>query len=318
MLAALARSCADPYSGSAVPPWKDSILYDQPRSRFFESVSALVERRRVGNFDAARTSYLQKAVNTDVSFVSCEDAFIVLQVSGAVHVKQAGVHTDAGIGTVLLLDSDQPCHLSSTGRIVQLIIRVPAATMDFCAPGWRERVACALPRNISTMIAAVVRSAFEQVFDPTPAQAKAASEALLGLVAAAVEEDAEDSLPSLLPHVVRRIQDTLLARLGDERLDPAAVAREHGVSERQLQRLFHDAGTSFCRWIKQARLDHCAADLSNPDLHDRSITEISFGWGFNDAAHFSRTFRSEFGMTPRAYRNGALHMKVNGKSGAAH
>jgi len=109
--------------------------------------------------------------------------------------------------------------------------------------------------------------------------------------------------------VVRRVQDALLARLGDERFDPAAIARANGVSERQLQRLFHDAGTSLCRWIKQARLDHCAADLSNPDLRERSITEIAFGWGFNDAAHFSRTFRAEFGMAPREYRSSAFAMR---------
>jgi methylphosphotriester-DNA--protein-cysteine methyltransferase len=69
------------------------------------------------------------------------------------------------------------------------------------------------------------------------------------------------------------------------------------------------AGTSLCRWIKQARLDHCAADLSNPDLRERSITEIAFGWGFNDAAHFSRTFRAEFGMAPREYRSSAFAMR---------
>ena len=31
-------------------------------------------------------------------------------------------------------------------------------------------------------------------------------------------------------------------------------------------------------------------------------TEIAFGWGFNDAAHFSRIFRARFGCSARELR----------------
>jgi transcriptional regulator GlxA family with amidase domain len=37
----------------------------------------------------------------------------------------------------------------------------------------------------------------------------------------------------------------------------------------------------------------------------RSITEISYRCGFADAAHFSRRFRSHFGLSPRSFRRGA-------------
>lgn len=36
-----------------------------------------------------------------------------------------------------------------------------------------------------------------------------------------------------------------------------------------------------------------------------SITDIAFGWGFNSASHFARSFRDAFGMTPRDYRQRA-------------
>jgi AraC-like DNA-binding protein len=43
-------------------------------------------------------------------------------------------------------------------------------------------------------------------------------------------------------------------------------------------------------------------------LRDKSITQIAFSWGFNNAAHFSRCFKTRFGATPSDYRqsNGAL------------
>ena len=44
------------------------------------------------------------------------------------------------------------------------------------------------------------------------------------------------------------------------------------------------------------------ADLEDPRQRARSITEIALRWGFNDSAHFSRTFRARFGLSPRAVR----------------
>jgi AraC-like DNA-binding protein len=41
-------------------------------------------------------------------------------------------------------------------------------------------------------------------------------------------------------------------------------------------------------------------------MRDRTITEIAFLWGFSDSAHFSHSFRKEFGTSPRAFRSRAL------------
>jgi AraC-like DNA-binding protein len=35
---------------------------------------------------------------------------------------------------------------------------------------------------------------------------------------------------------------------------------------------------------------------------DRTITEIALKWGFSDAAHFSRSFKASFGISPNAFR----------------
>jgi hypothetical protein len=206
---------ADQYSRSIAPPRGDMHFYQRRRDRFFESVSALVERRRVGSFDAARTSYCQTMVDTDVSFVASEEAFVVVQVAGSVRMRQGNTEAVVGLGSVVLIDSDQPYHVSSNGKVVQLILRISAGLMDERVPGWRNRVVQPLPRNVATMIAALVRSGFEQVFEPTPSQSRAAGEALVCLIASAMDEVEEDIVRLPVSQVVRRVQDALLARLGD-------------------------------------------------------------------------------------------------------
>jgi AraC-like DNA-binding protein len=36
------------------------------------------------------------------------------------------------------------------------------------------------------------------------------------------------------------------------------------------------------------------------------VTEIAFRWGFKDSAHFSRSFKREFGISPSEVRRNAL------------
>ena len=44
-------------------------------------------------------------------------------------------------------------------------------------------------------------------------------------------------------------------------------------------------------------------DLKNPQHTGRTITEIAFSWGFNNAAHFSRVFREHAGLPPSDFRH---------------
>ncbi|MDB5447906.1 MAG: helix-turn-helix protein, partial [Phenylobacterium sp.] len=44
--------------------------------------------------------------------------------------------------------------------------------------------------------------------------------------------------------------------------------------------------------------DDLAANLK----HQLSISEICYRWGFSDPAYFSRTFRDQFGVSPREFR----------------
>ena len=96
------------------------------------------------------------------------------------------------------------------------------------------------------------------------------------------------------------------AHILESELGPAEIAASLGISVRHLHRLFLATGTTLSEHIRSRRLRGCRADLADPRMRDRTITEIAFFWGFSDSAHFSHSFRKEFGMSARAFRSRAL------------
>jgi AraC-like DNA-binding protein len=104
----------------------------------------------------------------------------------------------------------------------------------------------------------------------------------------------------------QRICQSIEDQLGDPELTVGKVAAEQHASLRYIQKLFEAAGLSFGQYLRQRRLERCRSDLQSALHRHLSISDICFGWGFSDPAHFSRTFRAEFGTTPRAYRQAQL------------
>ncbi|MFC6882249.1 MULTISPECIES: helix-turn-helix domain-containing protein [Actinomadura] len=92
--------------------------------------------------------------------------------------------------------------------------------------------------------------------------------------------------------------------LGDPDLGPDRVAAAHHVSTRYLYKIFQDEGTTVSAWIRQRRLEHCRRDLRDPLQLGRPVSAIAAGWGFVDAARFSRLFKAAYGASPREYRRG--------------
>jgi acetamidase/formamidase/AraC-like DNA-binding protein len=104
------------------------------------------------------------------------------------------------------------------------------------------------------------------------------------------------------PALLQRIYDAIERKVGDPEITPARIAQMEGISERYLQKLFEATGDNFTHYLRERRLQRCSAALADATQSHRSVSDIAFGCGFNDAAHFSRSFRDRFGMSPRAFR----------------
>jgi len=99
-----------------------------------------------------------------------------------------------------------------------------------------------------------------------------------------------------------RAQAYILQNLRDPALDVGQVAGAFHCSKRYLHKVFASKRATVSESIWKPRLEGCRADLQNPALVGRSMTDIAFSWGFNNYTHFSRKFKEAFGMPPRRVR----------------
>lgn len=106
------------------------------------------------------------------------------------------------------------------------------------------------------------------------------------------------------PHraLVQRIRGYIDRNLASTDLSPASIASAHFISTRHLHGLFQEQGVTVSTWIRTRRLEQCRRDLLDPMLADRPVAAVAARWGFVDAAHFSRAFKSAFGVSPSEYR----------------
>ncbi|MEU3075331.1 helix-turn-helix domain-containing protein [Streptomyces laurentii] len=119
-------------------------------------------------------------------------------------------------------------------------------------------------------------------------------------------------------HVLRRRIDTFIEHnLGDPDLTPRVIAERHHISLRSLYALFDGQHEGVATSIRRRRLEHCRADLVNPDLRRQSIQSIAARWGFTSPTAFSRSFRATYGTTPNEFRADVLKSAGSQTAGKA-
>ena len=98
-----------------------------------------------------------------------------------------------------------------------------------------------------------------------------------------------------------RTETIIYEQATDPQLTPASVAAQLNVSLRQLYRAF-SGSESPAALIRRRRLER-AAELLAARRAPVNVESIAQECGFASAEYFSRAFRREFGLSPRAYRS---------------
>lgn len=110
-------------------------------------------------------------------------------------------------------------------------------------------------------------------------------------------------VPALTHWRVQRALEYIELNLSVSGLTAEAVSKDQRISRRRLDQLMHDAfGHSIASHLWSRRLEQAASDLRDPHRSDRSIAQIAFANGFEDAAHFTRAFKRRFTVTPGQWR----------------
>ena len=86
----------------------------------------------------------------------------------------------------------------------------------------------------------------------------------------------------------------------DDPVSPSVIADELGISTRQLERLFgQHLNTSPKRYYMELRLERARHLLVQTDL---STIEVALACGFDSTGHFSRVYRTAYGIAPTMQR----------------
>lgn len=96
-------------------------------------------------------------------------------------------------------------------------------------------------------------------------------------------------------HLRRAI--SLMERHLEEPLAIPDLAADVGLSQRQLERLFRTyTQASAVRYYRDIRLDRARGLITQTEL---PVLEVALACGFGSPEHFSRAYRSRFGLSPR-------------------
>ncbi|MDR3507097.1 MAG: acetamidase/formamidase family protein [Caulobacteraceae bacterium] len=233
---------------------------------------------------------------------------VVLHMEGAATLTNDAGSTRILPGDVIYAPNGAVAEIAMAGAFRQLLVRVPREPLQ-------TRLATPLlPRagrlsgrtGMGHVLSGLLGSVADAIDDLTADQLQSIDIALPEFLAASLAGE-RDNTPALAATsgqtaTLYRVSQLIEARLNDPELNLAQIADLAGVSVRYLQKLFEGVNDSFGRYLKQRRLERCRSDLANPLYMHLSITDICFRWGFSEAAHFSRVFREQYGMSPRSYR----------------
>jgi AraC-like DNA-binding protein len=129
------------------------------------------------------------------------------------------------------------------------------------------------------------------------------SEAILDLIASAYAGIAQNVAGTSLALARReQIRSYVESHLHNPGLTPGQVAEAAHLSVRRLHQLFEADGETIGSYILRRRLEECARAMSDSAQQGRTVTEIAFLHGFNNASHFGRVFRERYGASPTEYR----------------
>lgn len=292
-------------------PWIHGIGHGHaPNTDSSQLAEGDIEHRALPGLDVfvvrSRTDVVQD--HQPSALQPSKPSFLVsLQVEGHATVRQDEREALLGPGDFALYDSSRPYHLSLEAGSEQIVLRLPAnALLSAVRELGRWTATRVLSEHIEGLLMVeMIRTLWRDYETLEPATRLAVSNGAVNLVIAGLHTlapaDATAASDASFAHLerIKRLVDT---QLSDPDLTVGSIARQLGLSSGHLHRVFKSEAVPLAHYIWLRRLEACSRDLLDPRLSSRSIGEIAYRRGFKDAAHFSRSFKDRFGISPREWR----------------
>jgi AraC-like DNA-binding protein len=233
---------------------------------------------------------------------------ITLQISGASVIEQYGRTARLVAGDWSVCDSSEPYTLTGPFASERLVLLIPATRIE------RGIDLHTVTARVFSSASGVSRLAFvaanwliEEISSLKMVRADDLAESLSRLMNLAIYEGTRQQPIIPVQRTLRdRIREYVAQHLHDPELSLDSIARDLNASTRSLHRALSEIDGSLHNLIWHARLERCREDLRNPEKSQQSIATIAQAWGFKNPTHFSRAFRTRYGMSARETRREAL------------
>ncbi|WP_431953333.1 helix-turn-helix domain-containing protein [Actinacidiphila sp. bgisy167] len=231
-----------------------------------------------------------------------------LQQAGVSDVRQGGRRAQRRAGDLTVLDNMHPYEVSFHGSTHSVLVSVPTRVLGL-RPSVLDQIT-AVPLSSERSVVGATAAFFSRL--ARQAEVGEAETDLLALpgvdliravVTVVLGRDDLARAP-LNNTLLVRVQEYVRLHLADPDLTADRIAAEHDVSVRWLYLTLSRAGISLGEWIRAQRLEECRRELASPVRQFVTIEAIAHRWGFASAAHFSRVFKTAYGVSPREFRSG--------------
>jgi AraC family transcriptional activator of tynA and feaB len=227
-------------------------------------------------------------------------AKVIIQTEGMSVYEQHGECVTLTPGDGLIYDVSQPHVITSTETTEHFVVTVPHDLL--VGRGIRlDRLSAqrfSARTGVGRLAADLVHSTFGELATISPECEDDLAASLLSLMFLPLPTETSHASDALRHRIEGYIRD----QIRDPELTIDKIAGALRCSKRYLHMAFAASDRSIADHIWTTRLDGCRGDLERHA--DRTISEIAFAWGFSSSAHFSRSFRKRFGVTPSEFRRG--------------
>lgn len=283
---------------------------DAPAAARFDGA---IESHRMPGLDlSVVTSGAQDVLRTPRQIARANDDYFLvsIQTRGHGRVQQDGRIALLQPGDFALYDSTRVYQLHFEEGFQQIVLKLPGERLRSRVRDTCKLTATAVSGKAGAghLMINMIRTLWQDMDTLQPASAAAVADGVMNILMAGLQTLPASNLPgltSLASYHLARIKQVIDARLADPSFGVADVARELGLSVAHIHRLFKHEAMTPAQYIWGKRLEACSRDLLDPRRAHKSISEVAYSWGFNDAAHFSRAFRERFGVPPREWRQAA-------------
>jgi len=231
-----------------------------------------------------------------------EKLTIQLVTAGRESITHGAQEAQLGPGDIFVWDDTQPMNFEVLQPLHKICVSIPLQRVrDWLQGGWSTRPRWLKREEPGTeMLASFVQGLSRLDSRVGQVRQNALVEAAVAMLVAALPE--QTPVMSVKSAQLDTVKAKIRKKLADPTLDLDSIARSSRVSVRHLHRLFEADGCTPWRFVTRERLEACYRDLVNPALRSRNVTDIAFAWGFSNIAHFSRTMKLEYGVTPSELR----------------